>query len=259
MCSVGAFISPDTLPQDEKFRELVAETIRNMAYRGTDAAGIAVYYTDGSWWLRKAPMHPYDFAERIREIPWNEKPAKYVLLHTRAATTCSPGRNSCNHPLYYKRGNKLLSLVHNGVLSNMPTLESLPPVDSAALLEKFIETSPKNTLDITMLAFQRISKEIDGSYAIIVSNGDKIGFMRYISPLDYVVLNHENKRILSLISVSNYVVYPAENHGYEVESRGEVEACQAYILRQGSGKLKSKKRMMSCSYSSHLYKTCETC
>jgi glucosamine 6-phosphate synthetase-like amidotransferase/phosphosugar isomerase protein len=165
MCSVGGWINFSLPP--EELRELVLEMMTWMVWRGDDAAGIAVYKSPQEVWIKKEPISITEFKKKLEKVKGWEK-ARIGLLHARAWTQCPPINNYCNHPLVDVIHNKVISLVHNGVVNSMvkPYSDYLRyEVDSDILLAvvRYHKALNKNIVKEML--------KIPGSKAVLVTDG----------------------------------------------------------------------------------------
>ena len=179
MCGIAGIVWLYANMSPEITRKLAIELLRGIEERGRDAAGIACYRSAGEVWIRKAPWPASRFVEYLERVRgWEE--AKIILLHARAATSCTPGYNVCNHPLVTpaESRTKIVSLVHNGVIHDVEYLSLREiAVDTDALL---VPVRERDRLDVE--AVKEMSK-IAGSKAVLVTDGEKVYAFRDVSPL----------------------------------------------------------------------------
>ena len=234
MCGIGA-IAVLSEPKPPILRMLASNLLRELRIRGFRASGIAVFYEDGRVWLRKAPIDPTLFAEKIKQIRFDDSrvvggSVKYILLHARMPTTCPETINSCNHPLYIKRDGEIIALVHNGQMWDTPS-KDLPPVDSAVLLEPMMEKG----LNRESVREAMMKK---GTYAAIWSDGRSMYYARNINPLCSARVRIGKGEVMILASTCNIiynVLYGTTNKFKFIEPPREIEECTMNIILPDGG------------------------
>ena len=142
MCGVGGYyrIGPRT-PKDT--RAAVRALWLALQDRGTHAAGLAVLGADGGVpAIIKAGAPASHIAKLATGAAFaGHLPPRWIMLHTRHATSGSTGNNLNNHPLGADvDGPAAVCLIHNGVISNKAAVlkalavEASRGVDSEAAL-----------------------------------------------------------------------------------------------------------------------------
>jgi len=217
MCGIGAVIditSKNGLASLK--RRITLELIRELSVRGSDAAGIAAYLGRRVY-IRKMPGSPLSFAERLEKVKGWER-ARVILIHDRAYTHCSPSNNYCNHPLCTKVDDKIVSLVHNGVLMVEPP-NPRAPVDSYALLEP-VKKHGGLSIDA---AFDML--KVPGSKAVIATDGELVVFFRDGNPL---VRTWIDNKLLVLASTKEIMKRALRNAG--VKKHSKIESIEAQTI-----------------------------
>ena len=183
MCGIAGIVWLNE-NMSEITRRLAIELLRGIEERGRDAAGIACYKSAGEVWIRKAPWPATRFVKYLERVQgWEE--ARIILLHARAATSCEPEYNVCNHPLVApaESKTKIVSLVHNGIIYDEEYLARREiAVDTDALL---VPVRERDRLDIE--AVKEMTR-IAGSKAVIITDGEKVYAFHDVSPLAWAHL-----------------------------------------------------------------------
>lgn len=182
MCSVGGLIrSPGFSP--ELIRKIILNLLPPMIERGSDASGIAVFKSPEEVWIKKEPIPSTWFAKKLEKVRGWEQ-GLIFLLHARAWTTCPPSNNYCNHPVFEVINDRLVALVHNGIVYDEVELEQRKlEVDSDALLNP---VRRRGRLDDE--AVEEITT-IRANMAILISDGEKLYTYRNYNPLCYAELD----------------------------------------------------------------------
>lgn len=110
MCGIVGYIG------NRDATEFLLEGLRRLEYRGYDSAGIATLH-DNSLDLRKAGGRIQNLADRLEEAPLAGTAG---IGHTRWATH-GPATDENAHP--HVGGNKVVAIVHNGVIENYQGLK----------------------------------------------------------------------------------------------------------------------------------------
>jgi len=172
MCGIAGIIGGKVTPSQ------ITDTLLQMQVRGTDATGISWYNGKEVHVVKSACKASEfvdlpDFTNNLAAICG----AKWVLMHTRAATHGSPADSKNNHPIVNKHG----LLIHNGIVT--PVTEHLTAqgqTDSEQLL-----------LNIQKYGFEGIGK-LSGWAAIAYVNfghQDTVYLFRDGAPIKFSVEN----------------------------------------------------------------------
>ena len=113
MCGIVGYVG------HQAATEVLLQGLRRLEYRGYDSAGVAVVHPEGALQVVKAAGRIDHLAAKLVQ----EKPRGHCGVgHTRWATHGAPtDRNA--HP--HLGGNRLVALVHNGVIENYQELKTL--------------------------------------------------------------------------------------------------------------------------------------
>ena len=223
MCGIGAIMVREGASLDA-VKAMAENLLVALEIRGTDSAGIAVFYDDGRVWLRKAPVPASTFVEKwLSRIRWHRPRSgarpRIILLHARAATMCPPSLNMCNHPLWTLAGDRLVAVVHNGVLVNYPELER--PVDSDAFL---YGVRKRGRLDVE--AVRETLASVQGSYAVLWSDGEKLVHVRNTNPTVYAVVPSVG---LVFASTEEILASAAAKSGLRTSIIMDTKPCTIYV------------------------------
>lgn len=150
-----------------------------MQNRGTDASGIVIYFNSNKLLMSKYPNLASKHAKVISKLNLPYDKITMALAHARAYTSGTPYNNENNHPLYYYLNGRLITLVHNGVITNAYQ-KRVRKVDSDSLFFKIRES--KKFDDETM---KETLKKLYGSMAVMITDGYKFYFYRNTNPLEY--------------------------------------------------------------------------
>lgn len=110
MCGIVGYVG------DRDATEFLLEGLRRLEYRGYDSAGVALF-ADEELQLRKAGGRIQNLAERLDAAPLQGNSG---IGHTRWATH-GPATDENAHPHF--GGNKVVAIVHNGVIENYQGLK----------------------------------------------------------------------------------------------------------------------------------------
>lgn len=155
MCGIFGFVG--------KFeKDTMRELFIKHESKGSDATGCALFKDRSLLWL-KNPMPARQFikTKAYREIesenPW------IMICHTRAATQGDKSDNKNNHPFINKE--KLLALVHNGIISNYRQIVADLKVDGECDSEVILALLSKNLEKNDVLkAVEKTVNSISGFY-----------------------------------------------------------------------------------------------
>ncbi len=201
---------------NNKSVEIVLTGLENLEYRGYDSCGIAIETTEGLK-LTKSIKRIKDLKEQVNQT------SNLAFGHTRWAT--HGGVNLENaHP--HQTSTKKLTVVHNGVIENFAELKQQYLTDINCYSQTDTEIIA-NILEIFMneesnidKAINRFTKEVHGSYALIVylNNNDNIYVLKNKTP---IVIGKTNE-LITIASdpgaVSSYTehFYRLDNHEYAI-------------------------------------------
>lgn len=133
MCRFMAFIgSPVSLEDVERFYKVNGVTNR-------DASGYLLILEDRAI-MQKAPVRGELFIAAVKNVMAEYLPkARAGMFHCRLATNGTPSFNGNNHPIVYKRDNRLVgAIVHNGVVRPPYQLPSTGQTDTEQLLLHYL-------------------------------------------------------------------------------------------------------------------------
>ncbi len=217
MCGIIGYIGKNDATKK------IINTLERLEYRGYDSAGIAYY--DGNITIEKAVGKINNLKVKIRD---NE--ANMGIGHTRWATHGGVTENNA-HPFCQGK----FTIVHNGIIENYGIIKNdlikkgyafNSETDSeviAALLDDIYKDNG-NTLDTIF----RVSKILEGSYAVLIINSDeldKIYCIRKDSPLIIGIGDDENFIVSDMSAVKNYTdrYYLLDNYDIGVVTKDDVK------------------------------------
>jgi glucosamine 6-phosphate synthetase-like amidotransferase/phosphosugar isomerase protein len=207
MCGIAGVFVKKSLSKEDFRKYLKAWTL--MEARGGDASGIAIYYDNNTLTLSKVPIPSSIHASKFSNLNIPITKIKVSIAHARAATSGTPAINENNHPLYQYLNGKLITLVHNGVITD--ERERIRDVDTDSLFyyirakKEFNDNIVKETLE-----------NIGGTMAILLTDGDKFYFYRNFSPLEYV-------------ETDNFIIFASERLS-TIFDRKEVKDVKPHVL-----------------------------
>lgn len=129
MCGIASITLDKTASPTIAARLNAAATalLAALDHRGGDACGILSIRADGRITIQKAPLDARDFNAGRNPIPAG---TRALAIHTRFATSGSPGWNRNNHPVSAAGA----LVMHNGVIwENLRRTHGEPEVDTYAL------------------------------------------------------------------------------------------------------------------------------
>lgn len=189
MCGIaGVHVLTPTKNGLSYLHALSMNLLHEIDSRGGDATGFAYSMADGHTVVQKASTRAPAFARSCRTIPHN---ARTILLHTRFATQGDHSFPENNHPIVAGP----IAAVHNGVIQNdhslFRTIEAwtrVGQVDS--------EVIPALVLDRGWDKALAAIAELDGSYAVAMTNAERPGEVIVARGNDSPVHYYENGKVL---------------------------------------------------------------
>lgn len=171
MCGLAAWIGK-TPVRPERVKLL----FEHIAYRGRDAAGMAMY-ADGFWWIAKefGPVtKPETMAAMLATVA-RIKPTG-VLLHVRAATHGSPRREVNNHPI---AGDHSICM-HNGVVSLPEKFTATGDTDTEQMVRAIEAYGIADGLGMTRgsFAIMRVDLSDPREVQIVRNSGSPLQYFR---------------------------------------------------------------------------------
>jgi len=199
MCGITGYVGPDG------GLDIVADTLKNLEYRGYDSAGVALQDGDS--------VDIYKEAGKIGELSLpHSAGAECAIGHTRWSTHGEPTDENA-HPHTDCTGE--IAVVHNGIIDNYDTLKAELTKSHTFTSETDTEVVPHLLEDelrtgISLVeAVSRATDRLEGSYAIAVTVADRdtIVAAREDSPL---VVGHGEDGTFLASDVPAFIEYTRE-------------------------------------------------
>lgn len=178
MCGIVGYLGKG------RSRQFVVSRLKKLEYRGYDSSGIA--FNNGE---KIDSVKAVGNIANLENLITDERAVQCAIAHTRWATHGKPSVKNC-HPHASQTG--VWSIVHNGIIENYEEIKNglKTPTDSdtdTSTVAQLLEERSARTIG----DFIEVFKEVEGSYAIVAMNSEKLDELfiaRNRSPL-YVAEN----------------------------------------------------------------------
>ena len=229
--------------------------------RGTDATGVSVLNTDGSFDIIKGPVKASNFY-------WGEirNGQNFYQGHTRATTQGNEINNQNNHPFISDAND--FTLTHNGVIYNdkgLKTKFNLPDTDietdtyvAVQLMEFFKNKRNGDKLEITDI--KNACEELSGSFALsILTNDGRLFLLRHKNPM-FVLFNSEDLVYASTLEMveAMYKTVKKDTETHMNGIAGNIEEDVIYEIDLEELKVINKNKFSTNSYSGYSYYSYDT-